>query len=253
MMTHASLPPGVPQTPDAIIEMIRNAGSRLVHASTAADILVAQQMSGLAHDAARRALRAQKAVKAHRELVDSMRRLQADALEIEVQAGAKLAALIDGAQEEGDCLPGRHSERDSHRRLKLKDYGVTKQRLHDGRKYLVEITRDPHAIRRALDQLHAGGAQITRQTLRKLLARQKDTECKVAPVCSDKIPRIAGHDIQTLSWLEIDALIYELSGKLAFLRAVKSHVANVEPGARVVSALSPQTLKSLWLQVREDA
>lgn len=82
-----------PISPDAqdLPSLIDRAASMLSGAKTAAEVLEARDVAGLAYDVAKRAARLQRAERAHDDLVAAAHRAQAHALEIEARAKRRLA------------------------------------------------------------------------------------------------------------------------------------------------------------------
>ena len=82
--------------------LIHRAATMLAGARTAAEVLEAREIAGVAYDAAKRAARLSRAKAAHDDLVAAAHRAQAHALEIEAAAKRRLADEYDGAQAHGD-------------------------------------------------------------------------------------------------------------------------------------------------------
>ena len=76
--------------------LIDRAASMLSGAKTAAEVLEARDVAGLAYDVAKRAARLQRAKSAHDDLVAAAHRAQAHALEIEACAKRRLIASLKG-------------------------------------------------------------------------------------------------------------------------------------------------------------
>jgi len=83
--------------------LVQRAASQLASATSAAEVLEARDMAGVAYDAAKKAARLGKAKGAHDELIAKAHRAQADALEIEALAKRRLADEYDAAQDRGEA------------------------------------------------------------------------------------------------------------------------------------------------------
>lgn len=152
--------------------LIDRAASMLSGAKTAAEVLEAREVAGLAYDVAKRAARLQRAKSAHDDLVAAAHRAQAHALEIEARAKRRLADEYDAAQARGevaklgDNLP---SVEDSNAKPTAADLGLRRDQIHEARQFRDAEAADPGVVRRALDDRLERGEEPTRAALRKMV------------------------------------------------------------------------------------
>ena len=128
-----------PISPDAqdLPSLIDRAASTLAGAKTAAEVLEARDMAGLAYDVAKRAARLHRAKSAHDDLVAAAHRAQAHALEIEACAKRRLADEYDAAQARGEVF-GAHDG--ARKRVEgpnaiasTADLGLRRDQIHEAR------------------------------------------------------------------------------------------------------------------------
>jgi hypothetical protein len=165
----------VPMSHDAkdLPGLIDRAASTLAGAKTAAEVLEARDMAGLAYDVAKRAARLQKAKSAHDDLVAAAHRAQAHALEIEARAKRRLADEYDAAQSRGEVF-GAHDG--ARKRVEGRnaiastaDLGLRRDQIHEARQIRDAEAADPGIVRRALDRRLEQGEEPTRAALRKVV------------------------------------------------------------------------------------
>lgn len=147
--------------------LVRTAASKLAKAETAAEVLEARELAGEAYDAAKRAGRLARAKAAHDEVISTVYRAQADALEIESMAKRRLADEYDAAQERGEVRS--HGERrvSEAETVGFADLGLTGKDIHDARQLRDAEEADPGVTRRALDELIATGQEPTKAALKR--------------------------------------------------------------------------------------
>jgi hypothetical protein len=152
--------------------LIDRATSMLLGAKTAAEVLEAREVAGLAYDVAKRAARLQRAKNAHDDLVAAAHRAQAHALEIEARAKRRLADEYDAAQSRGevarlgDNLP---SVDVTNSKPTAADLGLRRDEIHEARQIRDAEAADPGIVRRALDDRLERGEEPTRAALRKMV------------------------------------------------------------------------------------
>ena len=153
--------------------LIDRAASMLSGAKTAAEVLEAREVAGLAYDVAKRAARLQRAKSARDDLVAAAHRAQAHALEIEAQAKRRLADEYDAAQARGEVAGhggGRNFKvADSNVETTTADLGLRRDEIHEARQIRDAEAADPGVVRRALDDRLERGEEPTRAALRKLV------------------------------------------------------------------------------------
>lgn len=165
----------VPAKPAAgLVALLSAAARSLAEAKTAAQVLAAKERAGTAFDAARRAARLAKMVKAHDAVYSAAVRAQADALEIEARAKRRLADEYDRAQADG--VVKRHGgARSKISAGKLEtpssaaEIGMSPKSVHEARIVRNALARNPAAVRDALDKMIAEGDEPTRVALRRAI------------------------------------------------------------------------------------
>jgi hypothetical protein len=154
--------------------LIDRAAGMLSSAKTAAEVLEAREMAGLAYDVAKRAARLQRAKSAHDDLVAAAHRAQAHALEIEARAKRRLADEYDAAQARGEVATGNRTRdfgvADANAKpATTADLGLRRDQIHDARLIRDAEAADPGVVRRVLDDRLERGEEPTRAALRKMV------------------------------------------------------------------------------------
>ena len=153
--------------------LIDRAASMLSGAKTAAEVLEARDVAGLAYDVAKRAARLQRAKSAHDDLVAAAHRAQAHALEIEACAKRRLADEYDAAQARGEVFGAHNGARNrvesSNAIAATADLGLRRDQIHEARQIRDAEAADPGVVRRALDERLERGEEPTRAALRKMV------------------------------------------------------------------------------------
>ncbi|MBD3788576.1 MAG: hypothetical protein IE922_16750 [Sphingomonadales bacterium] len=153
--------------------LIDRAASMLSGAKTAAEVLEARDMAGLAYDVAKRAARLQRAKSAHDDLVAAAHRAQAHALEIEACAKRRLADEYDAAQARGEVFGAHNGARNrvesSNAIAATADLGLRRDQIHEARQLRDAEAADPGIVRRTLDDRVERGEEPTRAALRKMV------------------------------------------------------------------------------------
>jgi len=154
--------------------LIDRATRMLLGAKTAAEVLEAREVAGLAYDVAKRAARLQRAKGAHDDLVAAAHRAQAHALEIEARAKRRLADEYDAAQARGEVAKVGQYERanvenDNVSPATAANLGLRRDQIHEARIIRDAEAADPGVVRRALDDRLERGEEPTRAALRKMV------------------------------------------------------------------------------------
>jgi len=154
--------------------LIDRATRMLLGAKTAAEVLEAREVAGLAYDVAKRAARLQRAKNAHDDLVAAAHRAQAHALEIEARAKRRLADEYDAAQARGEVAKVGQYERanvenDNVSPATAANLGLRRDQIHEARIIRDAEAADPGVVRRALDDRLERGEEPTRAALRKMV------------------------------------------------------------------------------------
>lgn len=162
----------VSATSQDLPSLIDRAASMLSGAKTAAEVLEAREVAGLAYDVAKRSARLQRAKSAHDDLVAAAHRAQAHALEIEARAKRRLADEYDAAQARGEVhRHGGQVPRDvaDPNIPSVSDLGLRRDEIHESRQIRDAEAADPGIVRRALDDRLERGEEPTRAALRKMV------------------------------------------------------------------------------------
>ena len=154
--------------------LIDRATRMLLGAKSAAELLEAREVAGLAYDVAKRAARLQRAKGAHDDLVAAAHRAQAHALEIEARAKRRLADEYDAAQARREVAKVGQYERanvenDNVSPATAADLGLRRDQIHEARIIRDAEAADPGVVRRALDDRLERGEEPTRAALRKMV------------------------------------------------------------------------------------
>lgn len=156
--------------------LIDRATSMLLGAKTAAEVLEAREVAGLAYDVAKRAARLQRAKNAHDDLVAAAHRAQAHALEIEARAKRRLADEYDAAQARGEVAGNGQrgpekavADGNSFSPATVADLGLRRDEIHEARIIRDAEVADPGIVRRVLDDRLERGEEPTRAALRKMV------------------------------------------------------------------------------------
>jgi len=156
--------------------LIDRATRMLLGAKTAAEVLEAREVAGLAYDVAKRAARLQRAKGAHDDLVAAAHRAQAHALEIEARAKRRLADEYDAAQERGEVAGNGQrgpekavADANNVSPATAANLGLRRDQIHEARIIRDAEAADPGVVRRALDDRLERGEEPTRAALRKMV------------------------------------------------------------------------------------
>jgi hypothetical protein len=150
--------------------LIDRAASMLSGAKTAAEVLEAREVAGLAYDVAKRAARLQRAKSAHDDLVAAAHRAQAHALEIEARACAASYSSASRRLARGEVMGrSRTCVGDDNAPATAADLGLRRDEIHEARQIRDAEAADPGVVRRALDDRLERGEEPTRAALRKMV------------------------------------------------------------------------------------
>ena len=148
--------------------LIDRAATMLAGAKTAAEVLEAREVAGLAYDTAKRAARLSRAKSAHDDLIAAAHRAQADALEIEAAAKRRLADEYDAAQARGEVAKrGWESGVDKHNITTSAELGLRRDQVHEARRLRDAEAAEPGLVRRTLDAKLERGEEPTRSAVRR--------------------------------------------------------------------------------------
>lgn len=154
--------------------IIDHAAHVLANARSAAVVLEARDLAGLAYDAAKRAARIGKAKGAHDDLIGASYRLQADALMIEANAKRRLADEYDAAQERGEVAnsgdtlkrgPGVPEQNAG--KATAADLGLSRKDIHEARIIRDAERADPGIVSRTVSEAIGAGEEPTRAKVRR--------------------------------------------------------------------------------------
>ena len=122
-------------------------------------------MASAAYDAAKTAGRIATARRAHDDIIATVHRAQADALEIEAMAKRRLADEYDAAQERGEVATvGQPSivPVGNDKPATAADLGLTRKDIHEARQIRDAERDDPGIVRRVLDERLERGEEPTK-------------------------------------------------------------------------------------------
>jgi hypothetical protein len=155
--------------------LIRRASQALANATSAAEVLDAKAMAGVAYDVAKSSARLAKAKGAFDDVIGAVYRAQADALEIEAQAKRRLADEYDAAQERGEVVGNKGGgfrwEREKqtvegyNSKPTAAELGLDKTEIHHARKLRDAEDMDPGFVRRFLNETIDAGQEPTKAGL----------------------------------------------------------------------------------------
>jgi hypothetical protein len=165
------------ETPSAVAlaDLVNQARRTLARADTAAEVLDARDEASLAYDAAKRAARLVEAKGAADDALAAVRRLQADALEIDTAARRRLADEYDAAQARGE-VHGHGGARNSKvatpdlEKPTIKQLGLTKQQIEQDRTLRDAEARAPGVTKRAVEAMLDARREPTRAGLKRAIA-----------------------------------------------------------------------------------
>ena len=165
MTAVAHIPGPAPHLPG----LIDRAATMLAGAKTAAEVLEAREVAGLAYDTAKRAARLSRAKSAHDDLIAAAHRAQADALEIEAAAKRRLADEYDAAQARGEVKRngGDRSSVEDRNTASAADLGLRRDQVHEARRLRDAEAAEPGLVRRTLDERLEKGEEPTRSAVRR--------------------------------------------------------------------------------------
>lgn len=118
--------------------LVRSAATKLANAESSAEVLDARDTARVAYDAAKSAARLARAKQAHDEIIGTVYRAQADALEIESLAKRRLADEYDAAQARGEVRGSRERTASNAEAVGAADLGLSHKDIHEARVIRVE-------------------------------------------------------------------------------------------------------------------
>ena len=182
--------------------LVDRAARTLASAKTAAEVLVAAVMAGVAYDAAKRAARLTKAKGAYNELMGKVTRAQADALDIEAQAKRRIADEYDAAQERGEVAKiGDNLPRIpiGNSKPTAADLGLSLKVIHEAREIRDAEEADPGIVRRVLDEAIEAGEEPTRAKVKRAVkAKSKRAKRHPRPVLNSPTETQHDRDLRAL-------------------------------------------------------
>lgn len=186
----AALPATFQEDVHGLPALVSKAARQLASASSAAEVLEARDMAGVAYDASKKAARLAKAKGAHDELIAKAHRAQADALEIEAAAKRRLADEYDAAQERGEvATKGKPiNVPDGNIKATVEDIGLTRKDIHEARQIRDAEANDPGVVQRTLEARLDAGQEPTKAALREAVKEAALIGIKGSPAPSNKNP-----------------------------------------------------------------
>ena len=153
---------------ESLPRLIREASAALAKAESAAEVLDAFDRAKFAYDQAKAFAHTNKAKEAFDTIVLACRRVQADALNIEVRAQCRLADEFDSAQSRGEVAKrGRQKGSKKEHLATTADIGLTRKQVHEARQIRDAEKKNPGAIKKAIDQKVAAGKEPTRADVKR--------------------------------------------------------------------------------------
>lgn len=155
--------------------LVRRAAQTLDGATASAGILDATAQAGFAYDAAKAAARFAKAKGAFDDVMLSVYRSQADALEIEAMAKRRLADEYDAAQARGEVVGNKGGgfrwEREKQTvggynpKPTAAEIGLERTAIHHARKVRDAEAQEPGIVRLVLNEMLESGVEPTKAAL----------------------------------------------------------------------------------------
>lgn len=159
--------------PQTLPSLVQRAASQLASATSAAEVLEARDMAGVAYDAAKKAGRLLKAKGAFNEIVAKANHAQADALEIEALANRRIADEYDAAQARGE-VQTRGGDGSSKAELPTAaDIGLTGKDIHEARQIRDAEQAQPGIVRATLDAALDAGEGPTKADVRRAVGKRR--------------------------------------------------------------------------------
>lgn len=147
--------------------LIRSAAQKLASAESAAEVLDARDAANAAYHTAKTAGRIARAKQAHDEVISTVYRAQADALEIESMAKRRLADEYDAAQERNEVRTNGERSFSQTEKVGFAELGLTGKDIHEARLIRNAEASDPGIVRRTLDRLIDAGEQPTSAAVKR--------------------------------------------------------------------------------------
>lgn len=134
----------------------------------AGDVVNARLVAAVAYDGAKQAVSAARRFRLAGELVDKARRLQGDALLIEVRAKVRLADEYDAAQARGEAAkPGRPKNLPDENVFTADEAGLSAKDIHEARKLRDAERGEPGLVERAIEARLAQGLEPSRASVQR--------------------------------------------------------------------------------------
>lgn len=167
----------VAATPLPLPALIDRAVSTLASAKSAAEVLEAKEIAGLAYDIAKKTARLAKAKQAADQVIKAALYAQADAMSVEAQAKRRLADEYDAAQSRGEVKPvGNPNCSDAEQLPSTAALGLSRKDIHEGREIRDAEEADPGIVRRTLTEAVEAGEEPTRAKVKRAVkAKSKRT------------------------------------------------------------------------------
>jgi len=164
--------------------LIDRAVNALAGARSAAEVLEARELAGVAYDIAKRTARLAKAKQAHDDVIAAALRAQGDAMKIQSEAAHRLADEYDAAQERGEvATKGKPvNVPDENIKATLPDIGLSRKDIHEARIIRDAENAAPGIVQRTVDEAIANGEEPSKAKVRRAALRiVRDAEPQSRP------------------------------------------------------------------------
>jgi hypothetical protein len=168
-------------------ELVARLREEIDTASNYLEVLAGRRKARRIYDEAGQVARFAERCKAAKEIVESARRAQADAIELETTAARRLADEYDAAQARGAIKKAGNPNSSGAEELPgAREFGLSHKEVHEARQLRDAENRKPGSIRGAIDNIVSEGRAPTRAALmRDICARSED---KVIGLVVTKVP-----------------------------------------------------------------
>lgn len=205
--------------------LIERASRTLLEAKSSGEVLEARDMARVAYDAAKSALRMEKARRAHDEIIAAILRAQGEASFVRSRAEMRLADEMDAAQARGEVATGRDGPgagvSDGNAKATAAEIGLDRKEIHEARKLRDAEKASPGKTKAVIEDIVARGEEPTRAKIHREVTEKSTGKAKepAAPIDPER---------RKLAKLTPDALIDEVLGLRADLAEAKADIGKLK-------------------------